>query len=81
MQDAGVLPGDYVVVDRSLVPAANDLVIAEINGDFTLKQLGFEHGQPILLAANKDYPPIRCASGESLVIFGVVSSLFRILRP
>lgn len=37
MEDAGIIEGDIVVVDKSLSPKNRDIVIASIEGEVTLK--------------------------------------------
>ena len=77
MVDAAILPGDLLVVDKSLNPAAGDIVVATVGGEFTLKRLEFDHGRPILVPANPKYPVIRPAGDEELLIFGVVRGIYR----
>lgn len=75
MADAGILPGDTVVVEKRAVANAGDMVIAIVDNEFTLKTLGREKGEFILISANPAYPVIR-PKGE-LEIFGVVVGQFR----
>ena len=81
MRDAGILDGDYVVVDRSLAAHAGDIVIAEFGGEFTIKYLGREGGRPYLYPANPDFQAIHFAEGEELTIMGVVRAVVRNLKP
>ena len=55
--------------------ASIDIVVAIVDGEFTLKTLGREGGQFVLYPANKAYPTIR-PQGR-LEIFGVVVGQFR----
>ncbi|MEO5350811.1 MAG: hypothetical protein H7836_14380 [Magnetococcus sp. YQC-3] len=75
MQGVGILDGDFVVVE--ICPTANNgaLVVAEVDGEFTLKTLVREGGEWTLHPANPDYPVIR--PRESLTLFGVVTGLIR----
>lgn len=75
MQDAGVLDGDLAVVERSQSASAGEFVIAVVDGDFTLKELGYEGEQPILIPHNQRYPRIKPA--RDLEIFGVVRGIVR----
>jgi DNA polymerase V len=77
MRDAAILPGDILVVDRSLAPADGNIVVAEIDGEFTVKELRREFGRIALFAHNPAYPPILLREGQELVIFGVVTGLLR----
>ena len=75
MIDAGIMPGDVVVVEKRGPANVGDMVIAIVDNEFTLKTLGKEKGQFVLLPANPAYPVIR-PKGE-LEIFGVVVGQFR----
>lgn len=75
MIDAGILPDDVVVVEKRQLASVGDIVVAIVDGEFTLKTLGREKGQFVLYPANKAYPVIR-PEGQ-LEIFGVVVGQFR----
>lgn len=75
MINAGMLEGDYVVVERTQNVALGDIVIAEINDDWTMKYLRQKNGKKYLEAANDEYPDIY-PEGE-LKIHAVVRSLVR----
>lgn len=74
MRDAGILDGDLLVVDRVLRPAHGDIVVAEVDGEFTCKRLQLCGGWPRLCAANPAYPDICLQEGQHLTIWGVVTS-------
>ncbi|MDP3032882.1 MAG: S24 family peptidase [Rhodocyclaceae bacterium] len=75
MMDAGIHDGDVVVVERTKAARAGDFVIAIVDNEFTLKELGLERGRFILKPHNPAYPIIR-PQGE-LEVFGVVTGLVR----
>lgn len=75
MINAGIHEGDLVVVERALAANAGDIVVAIVDNEFTLKELGLEKGRFILKPHNPAYPVIR-PKGE-LEIFGVVTGLVR----
>lgn len=75
MIDAGIQEGDIVVVERTKAAKAGDFVIAIVDNEFTLKELGLERGHFILKPHNKAYPVIR-PKGQ-LELFGVVTGLVR----
>jgi repressor LexA len=75
MIDAGIVPGDVVIVEKRPMANVGDIVVAIINNEFTLKTLGREGNQFVLIPANKDYPVIR--PKEQFEIFGVVVGQFR----
>ncbi|MBF0147122.1 MAG: LexA family transcriptional regulator [Magnetococcales bacterium] len=75
MQGAGIHEGDWVVVERCSSAADGTLVVAEVDGAFTLKTLVSEHGEWTLHPANPSYPILR--PKQSLNIFGIVVGLIR----
>jgi len=75
MQDVGILPNDIVVVEKRQMANIGDIVVAIVDGEFTLKTLGREKGEFVLYPANKAYATIR--PGNGLEIFGVVVGQFR----
>jgi SOS-response transcriptional repressor LexA len=75
MQDAGVLDGDLAVVERSRSASAGEFIVAVVDGEFTVKELGYESEQPILIPHNDSYPCIRPES--DLEIFGIVRGIVR----
>lgn len=78
MMDVGLLPGDKAVVDRSKTPNNGDIVLAVINGEFTIKTLSkTKAGAPRLLPANKDFKPIEINEEMQFEIWGVVTGSFR----
>jgi SOS regulatory protein LexA len=75
MIDAGILDGDLVVVEKTAAAKRGDIVIAIVDGQFTLKTLDLERGKFVLKPENKAYPIIR-PEGD-LEVFGVMVGLVR----
>ena len=75
MNGAGIMPGDAVLVDRSLTAVDGDIVIAEIDGAFTMKYLRKKGDRVWLEAANPKFPPIY--PKQELVITAVVIANLR----
>jgi DNA polymerase V len=73
MRDAGISSGDILVVDRSLSPEDGQVVVAMLDGDFTVKRLRKRKGQFFLEAGNSAYPPIEVRENQELVVWGVVT--------
>jgi DNA polymerase V len=73
MREAGIFPGDYLLVDRSLEARDGKIVIAAVNGELTVKRLSKKNGQVQLLPANPQFKPIDLSAEEELVIWGVVT--------
>ena len=75
MQDAGILDGDLVVVEKRAAAQKGDIVVAIVDNQFTLKRLDLEGAQFVLKPENRAYPVIRPEG--SLEIFGVMIGLVR----
>lgn len=81
MVGAGIHDGDLLVVDRSLAPGHRSVVIAVVDGEFTVKRLYKRAGRICLLAENPDYAPIEFADGQELQVWGVVTNVIHRLAP
>ena len=77
MKNAGIMPDDILVVDRSLKAAHNKIIIAAVDGELTVKRLYHRDEQIKLLPENPAYPEIELESETDLVIWGVVIGSFR----
>ena len=73
MTDAGIISGDLLIVDRSITPKSNNIVIASIFGDLTVKKLQKKENSLFLLSANSDYPSIEVKEEMECFIWGVVT--------
>lgn len=78
MVDAGIHPGDVVIVEKRAAANVGDIVVAIVDSEFTLKRLDREKGRIVLKPENKAYPVIR-PKGDA-EIFGVVVGQFRKYR-
>lgn len=75
MIDAGLLPGDTLVVMKGAPTSLGDIVVAVVDGEFTVKYLAKDKAGFYLEPANKAHSPIRAK--ESLNLYGVVAGVFR----
>ena len=76
MIDAGISDGDIVVIDKALEPSHGDIVVAFVDGEFTIKYLDTAHkgeGYILLVPANKNYQPIKIYNQDNFTIWGVVA--------
>jgi len=78
MLDAGIQPGDLVLIQKGLTPRQGDIVVACVDNQWTLKYFEKHKGKIILRAANRKYPPIE--PRQELVIAGVVIANIRKYR-
>ena len=74
MIGVGINDGDLLVVDRSLRPDSGDVIIASVDGDFTVKTYRRDKDAVRLEPANPNYPVIRLAPGQELDYFGKVTA-------
>lgn len=77
MIDLGIADGDILVVNRALNPKHGDIVVAEIDGDFTVKQFWRRNGMVQLRAGNATFPPILFRDGQTMTICGVVTATIK----
>lgn len=75
MMDAGIHPNDMVLVEKGRVPKQNDIVIAQVDGEWTMKYFGKDQQGIYLDPANSAYTRIR--PERSLTIGGVVKAVIR----
>jgi repressor LexA len=75
MSEAGILPGDMVIVDKGQTPKSGDIVIAEVDGQWTMKYLRKRGESVTLIPANPKYKPIK--PKNELKIAGVVTAVVR----
>lgn len=78
MKDAGIIEGDMVIVERNSSAKNGDIVIARIDGEFTMKYYRTKNGTPYLEAANPRYKPM--VPHNSLHIEAIVRGVIRKYR-
>jgi SOS regulatory protein LexA len=75
MIDAGIHPRDLVLVEKGGVPKQGDIVIAQVDGDWTMKYFGKDKAGVYLEPANSKYTQIR--PERSMTIGGIVKAVVR----
>lgn len=75
MIDAGIQPGDIVLVEKGAAPAEGDIVVAQVDEEWTLKYFGKDASGVYLDPANSNYQRIR--PKQSLSIGGIVKGAIR----
>lgn len=74
MVGAGTFDWSLLLVDRGVDPVSGSIVIAIVDGEFTVKRLELlAGGAPVLRAANPDYPDLVLDELSELTIWGVVT--------
>jgi DNA polymerase V len=75
MINAGIFADDLLIVDRSLQPSKGDIVVAIIDGEFTVKRLVIRNDRYELHAENPKFKPIKFSDESDLNIWGVVKNV------
>ena len=75
MIEAGIMPGDQVLVERGAEPKDGDIVIAEVDGSWTMKFFRKRGAKVVLVPGNKKYKPI--IPKEELRVAAVVKAVIR----
>ena len=74
MTGIGIYEGDALLVDRSIDPKHNSIVIAQLNNEFTVKRLYRRGGVVKLMAENPLYPPRLIKEEDDFLVWGVVTN-------
>ena len=77
MIDASINDGDIVIIDRSMQAKVGDIVLASVDGNFTIKTLSKYKLKPRLLPANEKYKPIEIDDNTQFELWGVVTGAVR----
>ena len=75
MIGAGINDGDTLVVDRGLTNYKDKVVIACVNGEFTVKRYKIERGRQVLKPQNPNYSDIHFTEYDEITVWGVVTSV------
>lgn len=75
MKGCGIDDGDLLVIDKSIAPHDGDIVVAFIDGEFTLKKVRIDPDGSCLwlIPANDDYPPIKVTEENNFIVWGVLT--------
>ena len=73
MRDAGIHSGDVLIVDKSITPSDRQIVVAMIDGEFTVKRYRKHAGRVFLEAANENFRSIQIGEDQELTIWGAVT--------
>ncbi len=73
MINAGIFSGDILIIDKSITPSSKNIVVAILNGEFTVKRFIQEKEKIILRPENLKYPDIEISSEDDFKIWGVVT--------
>ncbi len=73
MIGSGIYDGDILIIDRSVTPSNNSILVCAIDGEFTIKRIKkIDKNTIYLMPDNPDFPPIKVSRDNDLIIWGVV---------
>lgn len=79
MKNVGINDGDLLIVDRSLEVSDGKIVVAAIDGEFTVKRVKKNNGDLYLVPENENYKPIKINESDEFQVFGVVKHVIKSL--
>ncbi len=80
MINAGIHCGDLLIIDKSANAVNNSIILAILNGGFTVKRLELSPTGPILHPENPSYPPIVITQEMEFSVWGVVTTVIHSLN-
>ena len=75
MTKADIHSGDILIVDRSLQPEHHNIVLAVIDGEFTVKRLAVNDGNLYLSPENDNFTPIKITEEMDFLVWGVITHI------
>ena len=79
MIDAGIHPGDILIVDRAIEPVDNSVVIAAVHGELTVKRIRKSGSKLFLVPENGCYEPLEVTEEMDVEVWGVVTTVIHSL--
>ena len=79
MKDAGLFPGDIAIIDRARQAVSGCIILALLNGEFTIKRYRRKGNRVILEPESKAFAPIEVTEEASFEVWGVVTKSIRML--
>lgn len=81
MMNVGIFDNDILIVDRSLVPVRQSIILASIDGELVIKRLMRDQSKSYYLKSeNNNYPDIKLNSNTDTTIWGVATYVIHCLR-
>ena len=81
MVNAGISHKDLLVVDTAIKPKHRDVIIAVLNGEFTVKRLYLADSEIQLLSANPEFPAVTVTKETEFFVQGTVTTVIRTFNP
>jgi DNA polymerase V len=80
MIEAGIHHGDMVVVDQTIRPSSGDIVVAFVDGEYTLKRLDVDLETFLLVPENQNYQPLAIGNETDFQVWAVVTDVIHKLH-
>ncbi len=77
MKDEGIMPGDLIVIDKSITDYNNKICLCWYEDGFTLKKVEKINNKLYLVSKNVNFPKIEIKEGIEFKIWGIVTFYFR----
>lgn len=79
MKDAGISPGDVLVIDRSLELTDGRIAVCYVDGNFTVKRIKIDKKKKEiwLMPANSDFEPIKVTEANNFLVWGIVTYIVK----
>jgi DNA polymerase V len=77
LKNAGIEDGDLMVIDRSVSPKNNKIVVVFLDGEFTAKRIEKRGAELWLMPENDAYQPIRVGADSQFEVWGVVTHVIK----
>ena len=81
MVGSGIYPGDLLIVDRSIEPQNESIIIAVLDGELSVKILRLKNKQVSLSSSNKNYKDVPVSEEMDFTIWGVCTNVIHNLSP
>ena len=81
MVGSGIYPGDLLIVDRSIKPRNESIIIAVLDGELSVKILRFKNKQVNLSSSNNNYKDVLVSEEMDFTIWGVCTNVIHNLSP
>ena len=81
MTGANILPGDVLIVDRSIKPSNGKVIVAAVNGDLVVRRFQQSIKGIVLTPENKQFKPMEIGEFANYSAWGVVTCVIHIMDP
>lgn len=73
MKNAGISNGDILIVDRAITPQSGQIIVAILNGEFTVKRVKKQGKRLFLIPENPEFPLMEVTEEVDFQVWGVVT--------